>query len=386
MPATTVKLPSELLQTLNYIEQNNYSGYDPYDILNSKLPLLKLGKWPAAIATQAHKRLPFKYQSVIGIAKGRNAKAIALILSSYCKLYAHTHNQIYLTKAYELYHWLVANSNTDFKGLCWGYNFAWANPQKVVPANYPSVVVTGTVGKAFIDLHQLTFDAAVLQSLHSIANYICSLPITVTTQGKCISYTHLEKVCVYNASLLGAEILAYLGQTNMQYAQLAKDCVQFVLHYQQENGSWMYSINIATGKERTQIDFHQGFVLESLYNIQQHLALTTNNLQTAISKGMEYYTTQQFSADGAAHYRMPQHYPVDIHNQAQGIITHSLLAHLHPSYAPKAKQILSYTLLYMYNNQGYFYYRKHRWFTNKNNYMRWNNAWMLWAQVICACN
>jgi hypothetical protein len=43
MPATTVKLPSELLQTLNYIEQNNYSGYDPYDILNSKLPLLKLG-------------------------------------------------------------------------------------------------------------------------------------------------------------------------------------------------------------------------------------------------------------------------------------------------------------------------------------------------------
>jgi hypothetical protein len=380
-------LPQPLLQSLHYIEQNNYEGYDPYDILNSKIPFLKLGKWPAAIATQIHKRLPIQYHKYIGIKKGRNAKAIGLFISSYCKLYTFTQEQQYLDKAYELYHWLVANTNTEFKGLCWGYNFAWANPEKIVPSNYPSAVVTGTIGKAFIDLHQITFDAKVLQSLYSIADYICSLPITTTSQGKCISYTHLNKVCVYNASLLGAEILAYLGQTNMQYAQLAKECVSFVIHYQQPNGSWMYSYNVHNATERKQIDFHQGFVLESLYNIQQHLKLNDTALQVAIVKGMEYYTKEQFNAEGAAHYRMPKHFPVDIHNQAQGIITHSLLAHLHPSYKATSNTILSYTLHNLYNSkQGYFYYRKHKWFTNKNNYMRWSNAWMLWAQVMNVCN
>ncbi len=376
-----MNLPATLLQSLAYIEKNNYSGYDPYDILNAKIPLLKLGKWPAAIATQLHKRIPLQYHALLGIPKQRNAKAMGLIISSYCKLYKHTNEQQYLDKAYELYNWLLANSNNDFKGLCWGYNFAWANPQKVVPANYPSVVVTGTIGKAFIDLHLATFDAAVLQSIYSIANYICSLPITTTNYGKCISYTHLSRVRVYNASLLGAEVLAYLGQTNIQYAQLAKDCVQFVLKHQQPNGSWMYSIDEKTGRERSQIDFHQGFVLESLYNIQQHLNLKEVALNSAIAKGMQYYTTQQFDAQGAAHYRVPKHYPVDIHNQAQGIITHCLLCKLDASYAAKALQILNYTVQYMYNPQGYFYYRKHQWFTNKNNYMRWNNAWMLWAQV-----
>jgi len=33
----------------------------------------------------------------------------------------------------------------------------------------------------------------------------------------------------------------------------------------------------------------------------------------------------------------------------------------------------------MWSKKGYFYYQKHRFYTNKISYMRWSQAWMLLA-------
>ena len=76
---------------------------------------------------------------------------------------------------------------------------------------------------------------------------------------------------------------------------------------------------------------------------------------------------------------MPKKYPIDIHNQAQGIITFSKLSEFDDKYGNFAETILKWTINNMQDKKGYYYYRKYKHFTNKISYMRWGQAWMLLA-------
>ena len=53
-------------------------------------------------------------------------------------------------------------------------------------------------------------------------------------------------------------------------------------------------------------------------------------------------------------WRLPKIYPVDIHNQSQGIITFSKLRSYHPSYFNFAKTIKEWTIENMQDKTGYF--------------------------------
>jgi hypothetical protein len=70
---------------------------------------------------------------------------------------------------------------------------------------------------------------------------------------------------------------------------------------------------------------------------------------------------------------------VDIHNQAQGIITFAQLKDYHPEYLDFAHIIARWTIENMQDRSGYFYYRKYPLFTNKIPYIRWSQGWMMVA-------
>ena len=62
--------------------------------------------------------------------------------------------------------------------------------------------------------------------------------------------------------------------------------------------------------------------------IEKIIAKTNINDQiitNAIKSGLKYYINEQFSNEGVSLWRVPQQYPIEIHNQAQGIITCALL-------------------------------------------------------------
>jgi hypothetical protein len=99
----------------------------------------------------------------------------------------------------------------------------------------------------------------------------------------------------------------------------------------------------------------------------------------SITKGVEFYKNEQFFPNGRSMWRLPKKWPVDIHNQAQGIITLSLLKDYHPEYLNFSKTIARWTIENMQDKIGYFYYRKYPLFTNKISYIRWSQAWMLLA-------
>ena len=266
------KIESSLHRLEEYIEKEGYRGYDPYDILKSYIPFKQLGKWPSAIATQIQKRNPVNIRPLLGIKKEINPKAFGLFLQSYSLLYQKTNDRKYLDKADYFFNWLNTNYSKGYSGKCWGYNFPWANPEKYMDACIPSSVVTGFIIKGLFEYHKITNNKEDVQNLiESACRFLDSdLEKVENSIGISISYTPVKKDICYNASLLAAESFAkaYTLNNNQRYRELAVRAVDFVIERQKPDGRWNYSKALDSDKEREQIDFHQGYVLESIFEIK----------------------------------------------------------------------------------------------------------------------
>ena len=366
---------------LAYVEKENFKGYDPYDTLNSWVPFHWLGKWGPAVATQIQKRNPVNIRPVLGIKKDYNPKGMGLFLKAYCNLYKQTADKEYLDKAKWIFDWLAQNYSRGYSGLAWGYNFPWASSSEYKEPFLPSVVVTQQVVDGIHAYFELTKEERARQAIISAAEYVDKdIPVTKFDAGISFAYTHQSKGACYNASLHAAEILLksclVQGQSPDERIEQA---VRFVLSKQKADGSWYYSYNPETNTERKQIDFHQGFVLVSLHHFKQHCDFLQEDITRAIENGLTFYRNEQFLPSGQSLWRLPKKWPVEIHNQAQGIITFSLLKDYCPDYSDFADTIARWTIGHMQDSSGFFYYLKYPWFTNKIPFIRWSQAWMLLA-------
>ncbi len=365
---------------ISYIQSEKFAGYDPYDTLNSPLGLQRLGTWIPAIAVQVQKRNPINIRPLLGIRKGRNPKGIGLMLKAFSMLYQLEPQARYRDMADSLFQWLI-DHHTGYSGYAWGYNFDWANPEGNLKAFTPSVVVTAFVADGLYEYYHTFHRAEAQQAVISACRFIANdLPVTPLPQGVSIAYTRQSKGCCYNASLLGAETLAKgfkLGG-DKKWLDTAQSAVEFVLSRQKEDGRWNYSFDPDGNREREQVDFHQGFVLVSLDNYQRAVGASKNKIDKALEKGLAFYR-QQFSEQGRSYWRWPKPWPTDIHHQAQGVITFARLRRFETSYPSFARTVAQWTIRNMQDRKGYFYYQKHRFFTNRIPYMRWGQAWMALA-------
>jgi rhamnogalacturonyl hydrolase YesR len=365
-----------------YVRRSHLKGYDPYDTLNSWIPFSRFGKWGAPIATQVQKRNPVNLRPFLGIGKGHNPKGMGLFLRAYTTLYGMTKDELYENVASEIFDWLIQNTSRGFSGHCWGYNFPWASPGSYLEAFTPSVVVTAFVVDALYEYYRATQNEEAEHVIMSAARFIENdIPVSEFAEGISFAYTHLSKGACYNASLLAAEVLAKAQAIEgaSRYNELIQKAVRFVLSKQNPDGSWFYSFDPETGRERKQIDFHQGFVLVSLHNLLKLTGILREQIEGALRKGLWFYRERQFLPSGRSMGRLPKKWPVDIHNQSQGIITFARLAEFDPEYISFAGRIASWTIENMQDREGFFYYQKTRFFTNRIPYMRWAQAWMVLA-------
>lgn len=366
----------------DYIIKENFRGYDPYDILNSWLPFHFTGKWGQAIAIQFQKRNPVNIRPLIGVKKGINPKAMGLLLSAYCSLYEKLREAKYKIISDKIFEWLMDNTSEGYSGNCWGYNFPWVNPGGKLEKYTPSVVVTSFVINGLFDYYQSSRAETAKNAVISSTDYLLKdLGIIDNKEGIAFPYTHLSSGICYNASLLGANILlkAYLLSRDQTLLDQAIKTVIYILSKQKADGRWNYSYNPKTGMERRQIDYHQGYILDVLFEFHCKNVMNDETLYEAIKKGAEFYRCNQFLKTGQSLWRFPKKYPVDIHNQAQGIITFTLLSELNPEYLEFARLIASWTMEHLLDIKGFFYYRRNAWFTNRISYMRWSQSWMLLA-------
>ena len=359
------------------VRSAGFSGWDPYDAMNSpylsKLP----GPLPKVAATQLMVYSPVNVRPLLRIRKGLNPKAIALFLSSYCRLrgaglLTQDHFEAvapWLTGA------LLASRSEEYSGYCWGFNFDWQDITRYAAKGLPTIVVTSFAANALLDLYELNRDPSLLLAARGACDFILNdLNVTESGEGVCFSYTPVDHHTVHNANLLGAALLARVhaltGEQRLLETSLR--ATEFSLSRQKKDGSWAYSVNVEDGSERRQIDFHQGFNICALLDIARYTQAHDDRIEKAVRKGAEFYRREQFDDTGRSLWRLPWRWPVDIHNQAQGVITFSRLGQ-----NEIATRIALWTVHNMQDEDGLFCYHKYPLGANRIPYMRWGQAWMM---------
>jgi hypothetical protein len=367
---------------LHYIEKENFRGYDPYDTLNSVFPFSKFGRTFSILALQIQKKNPFNIRPFLSINKETNNMGLGLMLKAYCQLQKNFPERDYLAQAGLIYELLKQGRSKNYKHACWGYNFDWPTAKKNIPKNSPNAVVTSFVCAGLWEYYSLHKKKETQELIESAGKFILEdLKTTEDRSGICFSYTPIEADCCYNASLLSAQVLAMVYSFTKEKRLLEKveSAVSYVIDKQHDDGHWNYSLDKNTGKERDQIDFHQGFILDCLRNIKTITEHDFPGADASVKKGVEYYYKEQFLTNGRALWRVPKSFPVDIHNQSQGMITFTGLAGMNDGYAPFALTIAKWTIRNMQDEKGFFYYRVYPLYKIRISYMRWAQANMLCA-------
>ncbi|MCK4664619.1 MAG: hypothetical protein KAT68_17250 [Bacteroidales bacterium] len=366
----------------NYIIKEKFKGYDPNDILSSPFPFKIFGKWAQIIAPQIQIRLPFNIRPFWGVKKKINPKGMGILLGAYSKLYRL--NPVKRTKENIdiIYNWLVNNYSQGYSGICWGYPYIWASPDKILKPYTPSIVATSFVAGGIFEYYKTFKDLKSIYVLRKISKFILNdLKVHEDKKGICFSYTPIKNDCCFNASMLGAEALIKLYSITKDYQLLdiSKQAVDFVVSYQLDSGAWNYSINLKNLRQRNQMDFHQGYILDSLFYFIKYSGIKNEKYKTCLSKGLEFYKDNQFYPSGQSKWRFPATYPIETHHQAQGVITFAKFSELYPETIFFSEKILNWTISNMKSSNGFYYFRKYKYYTDKVSLMRWSQCFMLLA-------
>lgn len=391
-PADTARFERCLADLTAWVEARDHTGYDPYDGLTLvRSEAILHHRVANALLTQFFKHCPVNLRPLLGMPATRMPKGVGLFLNAYALLAERARRRgdgadeaACLARCALLFDWLVAHRCPGYAGYAWNFGFPYKHLYE-----QPTVVITATVARGLFDYYRLTQRADVLQVLRSTCDFILEdLLVTETAEGLCFSYTPRGDTArprpldaCYNASMLGAEVLAkvYALTGEAPLREAARRAADFTVAHQHADGRWNYSIDLDTGQERAQVDFHQGFVLDALHACIQGAGLTGERYRRALRRGAQFYQQQQFTGEGRALGRLPKRWPADVHGQAQGILTFSRLRHLDPAFASFARQVAHWTLAHLRDRAGYFYYRRGRLLTNRIPYMRWAQAWMMLA-------
>lgn len=377
-----------------YCETEHFKGWDPYDGLNSKvfeaLPYFKNSAFWRLCVIQGFKRNPVNLRKIALVPKEHNAKGIGLFLQGYCNLVkvVRKHPELsewlgaeseLLVKVREIAELLISlQSNGDYHGACWGYNFDWqAQGGLFFPKYTPTVVATNFCATALMETYEITGNKKYLDIAITSAEFVKEdLHRHPCEEGFLFSYSKLPgNDTVYNASLLGSRLLSfcYKYTGNEKYRLLAEESVKACCKGQRKDGAWVYGLR----PRQNWVDgFHTGYNLDGLIAYEENTGDT--KYHQYIDKGFKYYIEHFFEPDGTPMYYDIKMYPIDIHCPGQLMVT---LARLHKfdEYRELADKVLDWTIQNMQDRKGYFYYQLKKGMSSKISYMRWSNAFMFCA-------
>ena len=367
-------------ELFSWCRQHDFAGHDPFDALNSRLfqstPLAQ-SRNARFIWTQLVKRSPADVRTLARVPAERNAKGIALFALAQAANYRHVKSEEAAACVHEFLSWLMAMRVDGYSGAAWGYNFDWQSRNFFASRNTPTIVPTAFAARALIEGQQL--QNGYLNAARSVCEFILKdLPRTVETEREvCFSYAPRSDTRIFNASLLAAEVLASVGHLTgeTELLQLAERATRYVVNNQQPDGSWSYGTD---PKQSWKDNFHTAYVLFSLKRILD-TSPAKEEFRPALERGYHFWKTSFFLAEGWPKYYDDDSYPVDTHAAASAIVTFLECRDLDPDAARLAQNVARWTIGNLRDSRGFFYYQKRRFYTVRKPYMRWTQAWMLYA-------
>jgi len=210
-----------------------------------------------------------------------------------------------------------------------------------------------------------------------------------TNDEVCFSYSPLDQTRVFNASLLAGEVLATVGgrlgeQSLIDWAMKA---ALYVVRRQRADGSWAYGADSHQGWSD---NFHTAYILTSLSRIMDAVstsgvvAIDSNDhsgadFDNALRRGYDFWTERFFLINGWPKYFSDRLYPADIHSAASAIVALIELRGRIPNTMLLAENIAGWALENLRNPRGYFHHQSRRFYKARIPYMRWSEAWMMYA-------
>ncbi len=354
-----------------WMEEQKFAGIEPHDALTSPLmqrtPLGR-SRFLRLAALQGLRRLPVNIRPLLGIRPRINAISIGWALKGYALL-DDAGARRWIDWGLER---LKESQAQGYHGAGWGYYFDWQTRAGMKPADLPIIVSTAFIGSGLMDVYERYNREDCLAWARSACEFILKdLNRSPGARGFCFSYSPTDHEQVFNASMLGAQLLARVGAATGEGELLdaARGAVEFTVDHQSPDGSWRYGLEA----HWTFVDnFHTGYVLECLRDYIRYSGDT--RFQDALDRGWAFYR-DNFFAGG----RIPKYYhnrlePIDSHAAAQSMIT--LMDFGEPA---MAAAVARWSIEHMQSERGYFIYQIHRRSSNRIPYLRWSNGWMLYA-------
>jgi hypothetical protein len=371
-------------ELLSWCRQHDFAGHDPFDALNSRIfqatPLAK-SRNARLIWTQLLKRSPADFRVLARVPAERNAKGIALFALAQIANYRRVKTEECADRARSLLFELLSMKLDRYSGACWGYNFDWQSRNFFAERGTPTIVPTAFAARALIDAAQALQDLrdVYLQTARSVCDFILKdLPRTIDNETElCFSYAPNSDTRIFNASLLAAEVLASVGRLSGEhdFCDAAERATRYVVNNQREDGSWLYG----TDPKQSWVDnFHTAYVLFSLQRII-NMSSCGSEFQPALQRGYEYWKNNFFLAEGWPKYYHDDPYPADAHAAASAIVTFLECRELDRDASKLAQRVASWAIQNLRDSRGFFYYQRRRFYTVRKPYMRWTQAWMLYA-------
>ena len=379
----------------NWFKQNQYKGYDPYDLFD--VPLFhKLITTKYILIRKINRKILswiiFLFPNVIiklfNKKPNVNAKGMGLVLKGKCNLYNITNEKEYLEDAIEIAEWLIENRSENLNGFGWGYPFDWSG-SKFIPKNTPSSVVSTVIGDGFFSLYQITRDNKYLDVCDKICVFLTKdLNIDYVSEDKvCFSYTPIDNNHVINANLFATEFLYRIGKVlnKSEYIATSQKAINYTLEQQEVNGDFLYWGKEDKKRLRYSLSnsdhYHTGFELRMLYKLWR---LSNDfRIKDSLDKYFKFYTINFINIDSSINITPNKKYPINIHACSEVLICNSLIGKDFNSNKMQIDSIYEWISNTMLGKCGLYYYEIRNIFgikiKNRFKFNRWAQSWMYLA-------
>jgi hypothetical protein len=369
-----------IVRLSDWLEKNDYRGYDTFDGLNAKFvrPLTFDNGFLLTVLQQGVRRFPLNLRPLLGVEKNYSSKGMGFLARGFIRMHESTGDPAWSKKAEFALQWLIDNQSAGYSGACWGNHFDYQSRTFYLPKGVPTVVWTALIGHAFLDAYDHFQKDQYLQIAISACEHILrDLATFKDGEGLCISYIPTQNKQVHNANTLGASLLArtYSHTRNQAYSALAQKAIHYTAQHQRSDFSWYYG-------EKSNLhwvdNFHTAYVLDCF----KHYSAGAGDdcFDQQMMSGYKYWKTTFFLPDGTPRYYDYKTLPLDIQCSSQAIDTLVFFHDRDPESLSLALKVAQWTIENMQDPSGYFYYRRYsRWLVNKTPTLHWGQATMLCA-------
>jgi hypothetical protein len=366
-----------------WCRERDFAGHDPFDALNSRLfqsTPFKRSRVARLAWTQLFKRSPGSLRKIARVPAERNAKGTALFALAALANFRRKRTKEAEREARLLLDELESARLDAWSGAAWGYNFDWQGRAFFAPVGTPTIVPTAFAARALMEGARDLNDESYLETARSACDFILNdLPRSYESELEvCWSYSPVDRTCVFNANLLAAETLACVGASvgENDLCEWSVRAARYVVKRQREDGSWAYG---ADGYQSWADNFHTAFILTSMTRIVAAYPACRNEFAEALKRGYEFWRSSFFLTNGWPKYFHDRLYPADAHSAGAAIVALLELQELDTNALALAQKIALWAIQNLRSQQGFFYYQRRRFYTVRTPYMRWSQAWMLYA-------